>query len=201
MNGNAKAKLVTICGIDGSGKTTLAENLQESCRKKGLKTFLVHPLSIQEEQKHVLQELRNADFPSIKQKEKVLGDFLSFCFLRNVLTNVQEAMENYDVVICDRYLPSHLVAQACFGNNMRHLKPCFALLPIPDLSILVDVSVDTALERIGARKNIMMHENREYLGNARLHYLKQAKLSKLTVVDGASPPDEILKRALEQLGI
>ena len=201
MNKSAKAKLVTICGIDGSGKTTLAKNLKKKCIKKGLKTFLVHPLSIQEEQKDVLRQLRNASFPSSEEKEKVIGDFLSFCFLRFVLTNVQEAMEKYDVVICDRYLFSHIVDQACFGNDMKHLEPCFSLLPKPDLSILVDVSVDTALERIGERKNIMVHENREYLGNARLHYLEEAKRSNLTVFDGTHSPDEILKGAFEQLGI
>lgn len=201
MKGIAKAKLITICGIDGSGKSTLAESLQNKFREKGLKTFLVHPLSIQEEQKQVLKQIRSANFPSPEEKEKMLGDFLSFCFIRFVLTNVQKAMEEYDVVICDRYLPSHIVAQACFGNDMKHFKTCFSLLPKPDLSFLVDVPVDTALERIGCRKNIMEHENREYLGNARFHYLKEAQLSNLTVVDGTLPPNVLLEGALEQLGV
>lgn len=140
-------QLIVIEGIDGTGKSTQATMLAEALRKS---------------HEEVVQSFEPTNGPwGKKLRESATTGRLSIeeelnYFIRdrrehveNVITPV---MERGGIVILDRYYFSTMAYQGARGLDPRKIREQneqFA--PKPDILIILDLDVDTALQRIGVR--------------------------------------------------
>ena len=199
----SKGLFITFEGGDGCGKTTQIKLLDEYLRNKGYKTLLTRePGSIGLGEK-VREILLNYD-------GEVSSVCESFLFLadraQNVDCIIKPALEEGTIVICDRHTDSSVAYQG-YGRgldidriNMLNNIATSGLKP--DLTIVLDVDVETSQARVGSEKDRMESAGIEFFERVRKGYLEIAKQEpeRVKVVDAKQTIEDIHNQILELVG-
>jgi thymidylate kinase len=190
--------LITIEGIDGAGKSTVLESLNE--------------------------EFPNAVFTSEPQEDQWLGTVLRkalsdedmsdmslfFLFLSEHAQHIEDyvnpALEENKLVISDRFVDSRYAYQTYALDNLVNGETLQWIQniqengwsTIPDQTIILDISVYTSLERIADNKKEVF-EKRDRLEAARDIYLNLAEEDneRYTVVDAEQSPEYVIDKCKE----
>jgi dTMP kinase len=166
-----KSLLIVFEGIDGSGKTSLSKLLLSYLKKKEVDViWFREPADSQWGKK--IRELA-------EQKESIpVAEELDY-FIKdrqwNVTNNILPALEQNKIVVLDRYYFSTACYQGARGLDMAEIiKRNTAFAPQPDCTFIIDVDVDTALERIRRSRSsaVKLFEKRDFLQKVRENYLK-----------------------------
>ena len=140
---------ITLEGPEGSGKTSHIPPLVEFLREKGYTVFPTREpggTSIGEQIREVLHNLKNTEMHP--RTETLLYQAARAQFVEQV---IKPRLALGEVVISDRYADSTLAYQG-YGHQ-QDLEQVRALIRyatgglVPDLSILLDVDVETGLKR------------------------------------------------------
>lgn len=151
---------ITFEGIDGCGKTTQIERLVERLRAAGYeveKTVEPGGTPVGRQIRRILLDFRNHE---ISPRTELLLYFASRA--QNVDQRIRPALEDGRIVVSDRYTDSTLVYQGIargLGEDVvarLHQIACGDIHP--DLTICLDISLETSLERARRR-------NRELTGD------------------------------------
>lgn len=172
--------LIVIEGIDGAGKTTIANFLVEKLSKKSHNVVKLEEPSNSKYGK-ALKESSQTEVTPKREFRLFMKDRKV-----DVEENIVPALNEGKIVIMDRYYYSH-VYQAAKGLDLeKMMAKNRAIAPKPDLTILLDVPVKTALQRIGrSRKKRSRFEFSEtYLKNVRKLYLNLAEKENFEIIDG-----------------
>ncbi|MCX6864682.1 MAG: dTMP kinase, partial [Verrucomicrobia bacterium] len=109
---------------------------------------------------------------------------------------ISPALAAGKVVILDRYYFSTMAYQGARGFDpaeIRRLNEAFA--PVPNLLLILDLDVDTALQRIGSRGDpATAFEQRENLQCCREIFLSLKDEPFTRVIDSSGTPDEVSAR-------
>lgn len=195
--------LVTIEGIDGAGKSTV---LQGSDEITGLNDYFDDALLTSEpqEEQWLGEVLRTA-----LSNEQMDDMSLFFLFLsehaQHVADYIDPALEDGQLVISDRYIDSRYAYQSYSLKDYVD-SDTFEWIQsiqdngwstIPDLTIILDIPVETSLERI-ANNEKEVFEKRDRLEAARDIYLTLAEEhDRYTVVDAEQPPEDVIAECIE----
>lgn len=179
-------RLITLEGIDNSGKTTHAQRLSNYLKKKGHEVLLVRDpggTKISERIRKILLDKKNSLaaatelFLYLAARQQLVSEIIS------------PALKKNKVVICDRFCDSTLAYQG-YGRGLNinlvdnMLKSFF---PVPDLTILIDLPVLEAQKRFGSnRPDRLEKEKSAFHQKVRKGYLGIAKKNRkrVKVVDG-----------------
>jgi dTMP kinase len=168
-------RLITLEGIDNSGKTTQAQKLSKYLKKKGYKVLLVRDpggTGISERIRKILLDKKNSLSAST--------EFFLYLAARHQLVSeiILPALKKNKMVICDRFCDSTLAYQG-YGRGLkvdlvdRILKSFF---PVPDLTILFDIPVQLSQKRLGTNKpDRLEKEKLSFHEKVRRGYLEIAK--------------------------
>lgn len=181
-----KGILIAIEGIDGSGKSVIAEELVKFLKINGYDALLLKEPS----ESIYGQKIRNSTHRLPPEEELKL-----FLLDReiDVRDRILPALENGKIVVMDRYYYSNIAYQSARGieaDKIRDLNEKFA--PKPDLVIILDVSPSTALKRIKPRGKITAFESPDYLEKVRENFLKIAD-ERSVVLNAEKPLEEVKK--------
>lgn len=144
-----KGIFVTFEGIDGSGKSTQANSLLRRVQENGLNAVLFREpggTRISEQIRQILLNTKHTEMVAITE-------VLLYSAARAQLTEemVIPGLQENDIVICDRYYDSTTAYQGYGrGINMEFINALTSEAANriePDLTFLVDVSVDLAEKR------------------------------------------------------
>lgn len=138
---------IVIEGIDGTGKSTQAKRLAEHFRKLAKTVTLSHEPT--DGPWGTL--LRNSAESGRLSPEEEVDAFLKD--RREHVENViAPALARGETVILDRYYFSMMAYQGARGFDPQQIrKDNETFAPVPDLLLILDLDVDTALQRIGSR--------------------------------------------------
>ena len=196
------ASFIVFEGGDGSGKTTQARNLMQRLRRRGSDAVLTHepggtPLG--EALRRVLKS-----GPAMSP----LSELFLFEAARAQLvdTLIRPALAEGRTVIADRYVASTVAYQA-YGRELdRNLvdrlnrEATGGLMP--DLTVLLDLSVDTSLSRIQRASNDNFDQApREFHRRVREGYMAQAEANpaKWLVLDGTRAKRDLGRQIWEKV--
>ena len=147
---NTKGALITFCGLDGCGKTTMINRLMAEIEKEN-RIFLT---------KQPTNFVRNSDIfrTYMDSPNHEAYDYRSLSLLaasdrlQHTNKEIEPAMEQGKIVLCDRYFYS------CLSNlRARGFKQDKWIYEIaesvikPDISFFFDVPVETAVKRVRSR--------------------------------------------------
>ncbi len=140
---------ITLEGPEGSGKTSHIPSLVEYLREKGYRVFPTREpggTSIGEQIREVLHNLKNTEMHP--RTETLLYQAARAQFVEQI---VRPRLAAGEIVLSDRYADSTLAYQG-YGHQ-QDLEQVRALIRyatgglLPDLTLLLDVDVETGLQR------------------------------------------------------
>ena len=171
-----KGLFITFEGADGSGKTTQLNNIKNFLEEKGFDVVITRePGSLE-----LGQKIRNI----LLHYDGVVADRCEiFLFLadraQHVETFIKPAIEEGKIVLCDRHTDSTIAYQGYGRNQDVELLKSLNEIAVnglkPDLTMLFDVSTETAQERVGSEKDRMESAGIEFHRKVRQGYLELYK--------------------------
>lgn len=182
--------LIAVEGIDGAGKTTIANHLCDFLSKKGYKCVVL---------KEPSESIYGKMIKSLKSRPDPETEMELFLKDRemDVKDRILPALEEGKIVIMDRYYYSNIAYQSARGLNADRIRELNeGIAPKPDLVILLDLSPSKALERIKNREKISIFEEKDYLENVRQKFREIA--DERTVIINAERDLEFVKREAEK---
>ena len=202
-------RFITFEGMDGSGKTTQMRRLAERLRRLGrtvLETAEPGGTAIGREIRRILLDAANQE---LSPTAELLLYFASRA--QNVDQAILPALGRAEIVLADRFTDSSLVYQGC-GRGLG-VETVLALDRIacrglkPDLTLLVDIDVETSLERAHARnasatqsETRMDEQSIEFHRKVHEAYdaLAEREPGRIRRVEGRLPIDDV-ERAIWQI--
>ena len=155
---------IVIEGIDGTGKSTQAKRLGEWLASQGREVVLSREPTAGPWGKKVRESAATGRLSPEEELQYFLNDRR-----QHVEELIAPSLAAGKVVILDRYYFSTMAYQGARGFDpaeIRRKNEEFA--PVPDLLLIMDLDVDSALERIGARGDTANEfEKRENLQHCR----------------------------------
>lgn len=219
--------LIVIEGIDGSGKGTQAKALTDRLNDAGRRAELLSfPRYRETLFGHAIGDFLNGRFGQLNEVHPFLASVLYAADRYESKAVLLKALEQNEVVICDRYVPSNLAHQGAkvSGDERTELLQTIQriefeifALPQPKLIVLLDVPVEVAQQNIAAKKPRsytdkaadLQEADGEYLQRVRDVYLQLASENSNwyrveSVRDGQQRSvddiaDEIFKRVFHEL--
>lgn len=196
-------RFITLEGIEGAGKSTVAAALHAALTARGLVVRLTRepggtPLA---ERVRALV-LERGEEPI----DPVAETLLMFAARRLHLDNlIRPALARGEWVLCDRFTDATRAYQG--GGRGLDLSWIESLAQQvhgslqPDLTLLLDLPVRTGLARARARPGVVDRfeaENVEFFERVRASYLETAArhAGRVRVIDASRPPDVVLEEAV-----
>jgi len=152
---STRAPFITFEGMDGSGKTTQMRRLAARLRARGrtvLETAEPGGTAIGKKIRQILLDAANQE---LSPSAELLLYFASRA--QNVDETILPALARGEIVLADRFTDSSLVYQGCgraLGAETVLVLDRVACRGLkPDLTLLVDIDVETSLARAHARNS------------------------------------------------
>jgi len=177
-----KGKLITIEGIDGSGKGTQATKLVEVLNELGVNAK-IYSFPAYEETffgKEVGAFLRG-EFGSIDEVHPKLASILFASDRLEQKPSLLADLEAGTYVVCDRYVESNIGHQAAklpqheradFINWVKSLEYGVNSLPKPDITFFLDVPLSVSKELVLKKKQRSYTDEKEDIHEAAHGYLQ-----------------------------
>ena len=152
---------ISFEGIEGSGKSTLLENLKKYYLKKELEVIFTKEPGGTELGKDIRGILLNPASLISSEAELLL---LMADRIEHVTTIINPNLKKNKIIFCDRYIDSSIAYQGK-GRNLSEnkIKELIDILnlPIPDLTILLDLPVEDGLLRANKRNELDRFEKED----------------------------------------
>ncbi len=200
-----EGRFIVVDGVDGSGKSTLIQNLAKLIKERHGRTVR---LTREPGGSVFAEELRKMVLDPVRAKTLtpdtvfMLMGAGRFDHLR---TEIAPALARGEVVICDRYDSStHAYQIRAEGHPelkevLTALQRAWALIARPSMYLLVDVSPETARVRLAGRKEKLNHFD---LKDPEFHAQVRAGMQEFSnmvapchIVSGEPSPAEVTEKA------
>jgi dTMP kinase len=200
-----RGKLITVEGIDGAGKTTLAAGLDHALRARSIDARLLRePGGVQ-----AAERIRDL----VKDPELHIGgraEALLYAAARAQLVEeaIEPLLERGTWILLDRFVDSSLAYQGAgrkLGLDAVRSINSFGIGDLqPDRTLLL--SLDTGLGRSrsqdrGAQADRLEREDDEFFGRIASAYAELARTEpeRIRVLDASQAPESVLAAALTEL--
>ncbi len=192
-------KLIVIEGIDGVGKSSQCQLIADYLVRKGYTVNLLKEPSdgsYGKEIRKLAQEGRHSD-PEDEYKLFILDR------KDNVVNNILPSLNKGEIVVLDRYYFSTIAYQGALGlapERIRKENEAFA--PIPDLVLIMELSVDEAISRITEhrKEQTNLFETKDYLTQVKSFFdgFKEPYIVRIDSAKSKSLVQEQIIKAIEQ---
>ena len=178
--------LIAFEGLDQSGKQTQAEARKAHVESRGrvsrLLSFPDYETTIGREINGVLHEGRPYG-PDVTQLLYVANRY-------EKKPLIQQWLAQGVVVVCDRYLASSVAYGEAQALDPAWLMDVQRYLPVPDLTILLDIAPETAARRKTTNRD-RYERDLALLSRVRESYRRQARQAGWLLLDGERPTDVV----------
>jgi len=189
-------KIISIGGLDKSGKHTQSKLLAERLRSEGLKVML--------------SEFHRYDTPTgklimkwLRKEWEVSAETIELIMAADKQAQqdwFRELENEYEFLILDRYRLCQVAYGLANGQDGRWIMELQKYMRRPDLDIIIDIPADVSMKRKGKHGKNDRYESdlslltrvRSYYKNVSTNYAASVK----AIVDGERPVDEIHEEVL-----
>ena len=198
-------RFITLEGIEGVGKSTNLAFIRDYCEGKGLVTTVTREPGGTPAAEQIRELILGTPGDGLSDSAELL---LMFAARADHLdTLIRPALERGDTVICDRFTDATFAYQG--GGRGLDTGLIGSLEELvqrglrPDLTILLDVSLEVSAERIAGRdfQDRFEAEQRGFFQNVRDAYLERAAAEprRIKIVDASQPLAQVQAAIATQL--
>lgn len=192
-------KLIVICGVDGSGKTSLQNYLKEYLTSQGKRVFTTRqPSDFYRNHPQVRQFLDTGKSSSSKETIALIAATDRMLHIENTIL---PRLRDGEIVICDRYVYSTYAYFKARNVDEKFVRELNKYVPEPDLGIFLKVDSKVAIQRILDRDGSSRkfeEKNPDYLDLVQ-DYLGECIGTMFVTLDSNLPHDEVKKLAINHL--
>jgi dTMP kinase len=178
--------LIVFEGLDQSGKETQARLLRARLEQDG---HHVQSLSFPEYDTPIGTEIRHA----LNGLRDFTPDVMQLLYVANRLefkARLEQWLAAGDMVVCDRYCASTIAYGEAQGLDSGWLVEIQRYLPKPDITVLLDISPDTAAGRKAAGRD-RYERDLELLARVRESYARQSTGDGWCLIDATAPKEAV----------
>ena len=189
--------LITFCGLDGCGKTTMINLLSKELKELGYEVFIT---------KQPTDDVRNSDIfrtymdspDHNKYEYRSLSLLAASDRIQHSAKTIEPELEQGKIVISDRYFYSCLANLRARGfENDKWIYEISESVIKPDIAYFIDVPVETAIERVRKRKEEKdRYVDVELQKKLRHEYLSIAGLNDGVIMSSLDTQAELAERVL-----
>ena len=200
------AKFITLEGIEGAGKTTVADRLSQALRKRGITVHATREPGGTKVAEGIRALVLNRGEEHISATAETL---LMFGARQIHVDNlIRPALTRGEWVLCDRFTDATHAYQGGGRGVDRQLIDRLAHVVHgdlqPDCTILLDVPVGVGLERMQARRGAVDRfeiESSQFFERVRARYLElaHAQPQRFRIVDATVKLDQVCEAAVAAL--
>ncbi len=203
-------RLITMEGMDGSGKTTQIERLKGWFIERGDEVIVTREPGGTRISEAIRPIILNKDFTEMGNMTEAL--LYAAARSQHVEEKIKPALEAGKIVICDRFVESSIVyqgyARGLGASVVEDINRYATLGIVPNLTIFLDLDHKTGMAR---KKNQQVLDRLEAEG-ARFHalvregyhHLLKSRPDRMICIDASKPVEEVhgdIIKALESHGI
>lgn len=200
---NNPCKIITIEGIDGSGKTTAVELCVEKLKNIGYRAEHFNTSSGYNEYWKVVEELQKNSLIN-NTTNQILHNI---AFLTYLQTEFIDLLNKNDFIISEWYIYGKMVLSELYEDNINSESKELLLhymnnakITMPDYSFFISVPTSTSYERILNRKGrIESRENLIMLNKALSIWKSYIKKYNIEMIDGTKNPNQISDLILKKV--
>jgi dTMP kinase len=201
----ARGKLITIEGLDGAGKTTLARGLREALDRRGIEVQLLREpggVRVAERVRDLVKD------PGLTVGARAEALLYAAARAQLVAEAVDPQLDAGTWVLLDRFVDSSLAYQG--GGRRLGVEAVMQINEFatgglqPDRTLLLDL--DPALGRSRARARAepidrLEGEDDEFFARIAAAYRRLAadEPERIRTIDATAPPERVLRAALDEL--
>ncbi|HIP90004.1 MAG TPA: dTMP kinase [Candidatus Nanopusillus sp.] len=193
--------LIVLEGIDGSGKSSIAQLLKEELEKRKYKIWLT-----KEPTKGPIGRLIREFLAKGHKLNENWGRVMALLFAADRYYHQEEIKEKIRqgyIIISDRYYHSTFAYQPNYpGTTIEWIRELHRYLEKPDYVFILDIPVELAIERMSDRKKRHMYEKKEFLEKVRYNYLRLKEIlpnENIIYISNDRLPEETVKEILKIL--
>jgi dTMP kinase len=178
--------LLAFEGLDQSGKQTQAERVRDRVTALGRECRL---LSFPDYQTPIGIEISKA----LHGERDYAPDVMQLMYVANRYEKrdeMKKALDAGTIIVCDRYLASSIAYGEAQGLDPAWLRDIQKYLPQPDLTILLDIAPQTAVQRKATNRD-RYERDLALLSRVRESYRRQAAEEGWLRLDGERPRDTV----------
>jgi dTMP kinase len=190
-----KGILVSFEGLDQSGKQTQAEALRDAVTARGRECRM---LSFPDYQTVIGGEIGRA----LHGEREYAPDVMQLMYVANRYEKraaIESWLADGVVLLCDRYVASSIAYGEAQGLDAAWLEEIQKFLPQPDLTILLDIAPETAVQRKSSGRD-RYERDLALLGRVRRSYHRQSAGPRWLRLDGERPRDDVAADVLRAVG-
>lgn len=180
--------LIAFEGLDQSGKETQARTLRARLEEAGRR---VRPVSFPDYDTPIGREIRAA----LAGEREFGADVMQLLYVANRLEwrpTLERWLLDHDIVICDRYRASSIAYGEAQGLDPQWLEDIQKTLPLPTITILLDIAPATAVQRKATGRD-KYERDLGLLERVRTSYRRQAAAGNWALIDGEAAKDDVTK--------
>lgn len=178
--------IISVEGIDGAGKSTLMENLEDHFG----------------DDFHYSKE--PTDYWTGQAVENCKGSYPNatfFAFQMDRAFHIGELPEDKPVIV-DRYIHSTIAYQQELldidGNELQYIYNVLSIFPHPDVILYLDITPEMSIRRTGDEED--MYEEVSFLRKVRNNYENALTADKCCVpIDGGLTEEQVSEKAIQAL--
>jgi dTMP kinase len=178
--------LIAFEGLDQSGKQTQAERVRDQVTARGRDCRL---LSFPDYTTAIGTEIAKA----LHGEREYFADVMQLLYVSNRYErrpDITRWLGEGAVVVCDRYVASSIAYGEAQGLDSQWLTDVQRFLPQPDLTILLDIAPEIAVQRKAAGRD-RYERDLALLSRVRESYRRQAEQNGWLRLDGERPRDVV----------
>ena len=201
----AVGTLITLEGIDGAGKTTLAQGMCAALAERGLDPQLLREPGGVSAAEHIRELVRD---PAERIGPRAEALLYAAARAQLVEQRLRPLLQDGAFVLLDRFVDSSLVYQGAgrrLGVDPVRAINAFATGGlVPDRTLLLDLDPALARDRSGARGAVpdrIEREGEDFFERTAAAYrrLAETEPERIRVLDASSPPATLLSAALAEI--
>ena len=178
--------LIAFEGLDQSGKQTQAERVRDHVAALGRDCRL---LSFPDYTTAIGTEISKA----LHGEREYGADVMQLMYVANRYErrpDITAWLAEAAIVVCDRYLASSIAYGEAQGLDPQWLTDAQRFLPQPDLTILLDIAPEIAVQRKATGRD-RYERDLALLSRVRDSYKRQARRTGWIVIDGEQSKDDV----------
>jgi len=160
-----KGRFVIVCGVDGAGKTLQSGDLAKAMGATWMNfprrsTYYGKLIDSWLEGKWACTAQRSPQQEVLEDIDAAVFQALQTCNRLECVQEMEHRLLAAENIVCDRYWPSSVAYACADGLDEKVVRALHHTLPVPDLFVLLNVSLEVARTRLSGTGKLDKYEQR-----------------------------------------